>query len=116
MSLNHKHIEYVTANKAKKKNIYIFLNMCKLNAPVIVNAPIHILVNIGQGEGDTKWKGWPTDLYIFLDCKFMIIKVYKFHTIFKVLFNFIYTIRLLFTFFFIYSNITLIIFFYFYVY
>jgi hypothetical protein len=54
MSLNHKHIEYVTANKAKKKNIYIFLNMCKLNAPVIVNAPIHILVNIGQGEGDTK--------------------------------------------------------------
>jgi hypothetical protein len=40
-----------------KKKIYIFLNICKLNAPVIVNAPIQILVNIGQGEGDTKWNG-----------------------------------------------------------
>ena len=46
-----------------------------LNAPVIVNAPIHILVKIGQGEGDTKWNGWPTDLYIVLVCKLIIFIV-----------------------------------------
>ena len=61
--------------------MYKFLNICKLNAPVIVNAPIHILVSIGQGEGETKWKGWPIDLYISLDCNFIIVKVYIFHII-----------------------------------
>ena len=52
--------------------------MCKLNAPVIVNAPIHILVNIGHGEGDTKWKGWPTDLYIFLVVNFSFLMFINF--------------------------------------
>ena len=55
--------------------MYIFLNICKLNAPVIVNAPIHILVNIGQGEGETKWKGWPTDLYKVLASKLIIFYI-----------------------------------------
>lgn len=48
---------------------------------MIVNAPIHILVNIGQGEGETKWNGWPTDLNKSLDSKFIIIKVYIYRII-----------------------------------
>ena len=40
-----------------------------------------MLVKIGQGEGDTRWKGWPTDLYIVLASKLIIFFIYLYHII-----------------------------------
>ena len=40
-----------------------------------------MLIKIGQGEGDTKWKGCPTDLYIVLASKLIIFYIYLYHII-----------------------------------
>lgn len=58
ISLNHKLI-LITKHKRDKKNIFpADSKPCILSTPVVVKQNRIILVNIGQGEGLTKWKGW----------------------------------------------------------
>jgi predicted neuraminidase len=47
-------IERTTDTKAKIKNVFALLKPCIVKAPVVVNVNNAILVNIGQGDGDTK--------------------------------------------------------------
>jgi len=58
-SLNHKVIEYATKNKDVKNIVLILLNICILNAAEVVSDNRLIVVKIGQGDGETKWKGCP---------------------------------------------------------
>jgi len=64
ISLNHRPIEYKTAIKAKKKKLYAEENACIVNTPVVVRESKFIPVQTGQGEGDTKWKGWAWKLLL----------------------------------------------------
>jgi len=57
-SLNQNDIEETTKIKAKVKKYSAWLNPCIDNTPLVVNVNKDILVYRGQGEGDTKWKGW----------------------------------------------------------
>jgi hypothetical protein len=58
MSLNQKDIELTNKNKAKYTKIYALEKLCIDKAVLVVNENRDILVYKGQGEGDTKWKGW----------------------------------------------------------
>ena len=42
----------------------LLLKLCIDNAPLVVNINKEILVYNGQGEGDTKWKGWSWKLLL----------------------------------------------------
>ena len=63
-------IEITTDTKANIKNVFALLKPCIVKTPVVVNVNNEILVNIGQGDGDTKWKGWAWKL---LRVKFVIV-------------------------------------------
>jgi len=58
MSLNQKDIEDTKDINANVKKISAFKNPCIVKTPdcVRVNKLIHVYK--GQGEGETKWKGW----------------------------------------------------------
>ena len=58
MSRNQNDIENTTINKAKNNTLYELLKLCIDNAPLRVKLNRLKLVQKGQGEGDTKWKGW----------------------------------------------------------
>ena len=40
------------------------LKLCIDNAALVVTFNIHILVYKGQGDGDTRWKGWSWKLLL----------------------------------------------------
>ena len=54
MSLNHKAIVYITKNSATKNTVDAWAKLCILNTPVVVRVNKLRLIDIGQGEGDTK--------------------------------------------------------------
>ena len=51
------------------------LKACIVNTPLVVKVNSAIQVNIGQGEGDTKWKGWAWKLLLF---KLVIYSLYHY--------------------------------------
>jgi hypothetical protein len=53
-SLNHKAIVYITKNRATKNTVDACAKLCILNTPVVVRVNKLRLIDIGQGEGDTK--------------------------------------------------------------
>jgi hypothetical protein len=57
-------MESITATKADIKNRFALLKPCIVNTPLVVNVNNAIQVYIGQGEGDTKWKGWAWNLLL----------------------------------------------------
>jgi hypothetical protein len=72
ISLNHKNIDITTNAIEMKNTIYPLLNICIDNAPFTVKVNNDILVYNGQGEGDTKWKGWSWKLLLI---KFVISNI-----------------------------------------
>jgi hypothetical protein len=64
ISLNHKDIEITTNIIDIYNNIYVLWKLCRLNAVLVVRLNKAILVYKGQGEGDTKWKGWSWKLLL----------------------------------------------------
>ena len=84
-SLNQKDIEEITNIKAKVKKYSAWLKPCIDSTPLVVKVSKEIQVYMGQGEGDTRWKGcaWNVllikfvilfSIYIF---KILIIKSYN---------------------------------------
>ena len=49
---------------AKGSHISALENPCIVKTPEVVRVNKLIHVNIGQGDGDTKWKGWPWKLLL----------------------------------------------------
>lgn len=58
MSLNHKPILYITFIILINIKYSNKLNPCINKTVEVVRINKEILVYKGQGEGDTKWKGW----------------------------------------------------------
>ena len=56
-SLNHKAIVYITKNSARKNTVDAWAKLCMLNTPVVVSVNKLKLIDIGHGDGDTKWNG-----------------------------------------------------------
>ena len=48
----------------KDKKSSALLKPCIVNTPLVVNVNNVIQVNKGQGDGDTKWKGWAWKLLL----------------------------------------------------
>jgi len=57
MSLNQKDIENIKDRRAQAQSICALGKTCIVNTPEEVKDNKEIQVNIGQGEGETKWKG-----------------------------------------------------------
>ena len=57
-SLNQRDIQYTTLIRATHKRFIPFIKPWNVNTELNVVANIQKLVFKGQGEGDTKWKGW----------------------------------------------------------
>ena len=57
ISLNHSVIELIKDISEKSNTYFELLNKWKYDTPEVVNAKSDILQKIGQGEGETKWKG-----------------------------------------------------------
>jgi hypothetical protein len=57
-SRHQKDIDKIRDTKAEAKKSFALLKPCIVNTPVVVKVSNAILVNKGQGDGDTKWKGW----------------------------------------------------------
>lgn len=51
--------------KAKSKKKLATLNACRKSTPLVVKAKRVKDVKIGQGEGETKWKGCAWKLLLF---------------------------------------------------
>ena len=58
MSLNHKPIAYIKFHKFNIRKYTAIWNPCILKTKEVVKFNKQKLVKIGQGEGETKWKGW----------------------------------------------------------
>lgn len=58
MSLNQNDIEDIKDNKASNTITMTKENPCIVRTPEQVRVKRDIEVNIGQGEGETKWNGW----------------------------------------------------------
>jgi len=54
----------MTKNNAIKNTVDAWAKLCMLNTPVVVSVNKFILIEIGQGEGDTKWNGWAWKLLL----------------------------------------------------
>lgn len=63
ISLNQHDIEYISKKKADINIFSIRGKPCIVKTPVLVSVRSDILVNIGQGEGETRWKGWAWKLF-----------------------------------------------------
>jgi hypothetical protein len=63
-SLNHKAIVYMTKKRAKKKTVDAWAKLCIVNTPVVVSVNKLKLIEIGQGDGVTKWNGWAWKLLL----------------------------------------------------
>jgi hypothetical protein len=69
-SLNQKNILETRRINAAGNQLLADENPCIVNTPEVVKVNRLIQVNIGQGEGDTKWKGCPWKALLFkLDIK-----------------------------------------------
>ena len=66
MSLNHKNIVYTSVPSTQKKMLETLKNPCIVNTPDVVKVNKLILEKRGQGEGETKWKGWAWKLLLFI--------------------------------------------------
>ena len=64
ISRNQKDIDKITHVNDKNKNNPALLNKWNDNTPEVVRENRLILVYNGQGEGDTKWKGWAWKLLL----------------------------------------------------
>jgi hypothetical protein len=58
ISRNQNDIDDTTKNREEYNNMYAKVKLCIDKAVLAVNESKDILVYIGQGEGETKWKGW----------------------------------------------------------
>jgi len=56
-SLNQKDIEETTNNSAIKNTSWPEKKPCIVNTPDVVSVNRETHVKIGQGEGETRWKG-----------------------------------------------------------
>jgi hypothetical protein len=65
MSRNQKDIDTTKDNKAKVKNNLALAKPWNDNTAEVVRVNKLILVYNGQGEGETKWKGWAWKLLLF---------------------------------------------------
>ena len=70
ISLNQNDIEEIKDIKAKIKKYFALLNPCIVKTPDVVKVNKETQVKIGQGDGDTKWKGWAWNLLLI---KFIIL-------------------------------------------
>lgn len=70
-SLNQKNILDTTRKSARGNQFPACAKPCIVETPEVVSVSKLIQVNIGQGEGDTKWKGWPWKALLL---KFDIVK------------------------------------------
>ena len=57
MSLNHNDIEDINKNRAENNITCIDGNPCMVKTPEQVSVKRETHVNMGQGEGETRWKG-----------------------------------------------------------
>lgn len=57
-SLNQKDIEQTSKINAMYTVSCELLKPCITKTPEVVSVKIDMLVSMGQGEGDTRWKGW----------------------------------------------------------
>jgi len=64
-SLNQKNILDMTNTSAHDNQKPALVKPCIVNTPEVVKVKRLIQVNIGQGEGDTKWKGCPWKALLF---------------------------------------------------
>ena len=58
-SRHHNPIDNTRVNKARNKKGIALLNICIDRTVLEVKVKRAAEVKIGQGEGDTRWKGWP---------------------------------------------------------
>ena len=69
-SLNQNDIENIKLNKAIDKKCSALSKPCIVNTPTLVKVKSDTHVKRGQGEGETRWKGWAWKL---LRVKFVMI-------------------------------------------
>lgn len=75
-------MEEITKIKARAKKYSALVKPCIDSTPLVVKVSRDIQVYIGQGEGDTKWKGWAW--------KVLLVKFVTFSFFFNQPCNFIY--------------------------
>jgi hypothetical protein len=63
-SRHQKDIEETSNTKADKQKYPAWLKACIADTPLVVKVNKAKDVNKGQGEGDTKWKGWAWKLLL----------------------------------------------------
>ena len=68
----------ITSVNAEGNKYPAWEKLCIVKTPEVVKVNKLMQVKIGQGEGDTKWKGWPWKALLL---KFDIIKNYFVNTI-----------------------------------
>ena len=66
-------MELITAIKANNHIYPALLKLCIDKTPEVVRVNKAILVNKGQGDGETKWKGWAWKLLLV---KFVILNFF----------------------------------------
>ena len=71
ISLNQRDIELTKINKDKYKKLWEKEKLCAIKTNEVVKDSKAIHVRIGQGDGDTKWKGWGWKLLLV---KFVTLK------------------------------------------
>jgi len=49
---------YISVLSTRKKILETFKNPCIVNTPDVVRVNKLMAAKTGQGEGDTRWKGW----------------------------------------------------------
>lgn len=67
-SLNQRDIEVIKFHNAKAKKYTAQKKPCTESTVDVVKASKEILVFIGHGEGDTKWKGCAWKLLLIMFC------------------------------------------------
>ena len=75
ISLNHKDIDNIRLSIAINNKITPWLKPCMVETAEVVVLQSAILVSIGQGDGETKWKGWDGKLLLI---RFIMLFVYLF--------------------------------------
>lgn len=65
ISLNQNDIDAIKLSNPTNKPYIANIKPWKLNTAVVVTVNREKLVNIGHGDGDTRWKGWDWNLFIY---------------------------------------------------
>ena len=71
-SLNHKAILESKQSSAQANQYSALTKPCMVRTPEVVRVNKLTQVKIGQGDGDTKWNGWP---WKWLLCKLDIMNI-----------------------------------------